>query len=187
MKRPNILWAAPLALATAGLVIFLPTMNAAKAAAAPDSESVLKLLSDAKTTAFQLKEDAEAMESFTRVNLTWESHAKAITVIKDHVNELGRIVGKLREARAEASPWQKTAIDRIVPFLDELGGYTSAVIEHINANRQHLDTAEYKDYLEANVDYSADMAAIISDFVNFGKTKARFERLSDKLELPASR
>ena len=160
MKRPNILWAAPLALATAGLVIFLPTMNAAKAAAAPDSERVLKLLSDAKTTAFQLKEDAEAMESFTRVNVTWECHAKAITVIKDHVNELGRIVGKLREARAEASPWQKTAIDRIVPFLDEL---------------------------EANVDYSADMAAIISDFVNFGKTKARFERLSDKLELPASR
>jgi hypothetical protein len=184
MKR-NITWAAPLALATAGFLIFLPTMKAVEVPA--DSEQVSKLLSDAKTMAFQLKEDASMMESFTRMNVSWEAHADAITVIKNHVNEMGKIETKLAAARPGAAPWQKTAIDRIAPFIDELGGYTSAVIEHLNANPRRLNTAEYKDYLEANVDYSADMAAVIADFVNYGKTKARFERLTDKLELPVSR
>lgn len=56
----------------------------------------------------------------------------AINKIKDHVNALGRQATKLKGARNAASPWQKTAIDRISPFLDELSGYTAAVIEHIN-------------------------------------------------------
>jgi len=183
-KHRNFAWTAPLALAAAGFLILLPTL---KAAEVPDSEHVSKLLSDAKTMAFQLREDAAMMESFTRVNVSWESHATAITVIKDHVNELGRQEAKLKEARADAAPWQKTAIDRIMPFLDELAGYTEAVIEHINAEPKRLNTAEYKDYLEANADYSSDLAAMIGDFVNYGRTKHRFERLTDKLELPVSR
>jgi len=183
-KHRNLVWAAPLALAAAGFLVILPTL---KAAEVPDSEHVTKLLSDAKTMAFQLSEDAAMMESFTRVNVSWESHAAAITVIKEHVNELGRQEAKLKEARADAAPWQKTAIDRIMPYVDELGGYTSAVIEHINAEPRRLNTAEYKDYLEANADYSSDLAAMIGDFVNYGKNKARFERIGDKLELPVSR
>jgi len=74
-----------------------------------------------------------------------------------------------------------------MPFIDELGGYTSAVIEHLNASPRKLNTAEYKDYLEANVDYSADLAAMIGHFVDYGKTKERMERLTNKLELPVSR
>jgi hypothetical protein len=163
----------------AGFFMASYTVNAADF---PDSEQVSKLLSEAKTMAFQLKEDAAAMESFTRSNVTWESHAAAINQIKEHVNALGRQVAKLKDARNAASPWQKTAIDRINPFLDELGGYTSAVIEHISVQRKH-SAEEYKDYLEANADYSADLAAMIADFVDYGKTKQRFERLTAKLEV----
>jgi len=180
----NKRWAVPLALAAAGFLIFLPSL---KAGEVPDSERVSKLLSDAKTMAFQLKEDAAMMESFTRINVSWESHAAAITVVKTHVNELGRQEAKLKEARADAAPWQKIAIDRIMPYLEELEGYTTAVIEHVNAEPRRLNTAEYKDYLEANADYSGDLAAMISDFVNYGNTKNRLERLTNKLEVPVSR
>jgi hypothetical protein len=165
---------------------FLATPVAAPAEV-QDSEQVSKLLSEAKTMAFQLKEDASAMEAFTRMNVSWESHAVAINQIRDHVNALGRQVTKLKDARDVASPWQKTAIDRINPFLDELGGYTTAIIEHINSDPKH-SLANYKDYLEANADYSGDLAAMIGDFVDYGKTKQRLERMSNKLEVgPAGR
>jgi hypothetical protein len=154
----------------------------AKTAEVPDSERVSKLLSEAKTMAFQLKEDAATMESFTYMNVGWESHALAINQIKDHVNSLGNQVDKLKAARNEASPWQKVAIDRITPYLDELGGYTAAIIDHLNgADRR--DFMEYKDFLEANADYSADLAAMIAEFVDYGNTKARLERLGAKLEI----
>jgi hypothetical protein len=181
-KQKSIAWMGTPAL----LVGFLMVSPPVKAADVPDSEQVSKLLSEAKTLAFQLKEDAGTMESYTRSNVSWQSHAAAINQIKEHVNALGRQVAKLKDERNTASPWQKTAIDRINPFLDELGGYTSAVIEHIKGEPKHT-MDEYKDYLEANADYSADLAAMIADFVDYGKTKQRFERLAGKLEVPPPR
>ena len=56
------------------------------------------------------------------MNVTWESHAVAINQIKDHINALTRQTAKLKDARSTGSPWQQTAIDRISPFLEELGG-----------------------------------------------------------------
>jgi hypothetical protein len=179
-KHRSMAW-----IGTPALVVgFLMASPTVKAADVPDSEQVSKLLSEAKTLAFQLKEDAETMESYSRSNVTWESHAVTIAQIKEHVNALGRQVAKLKDARNTASPWQKTAIDRINPFLDELSGYTEAVIEHINKKPKLLTTPEYKDYLEANADYSGDLAAMIGDFVDYGRTKQRMERFAGKLEVP---
>ena len=180
MIRKLTAWITTPGLLLAGFLVIAPT---SKAADAPDSEQVSKLLSEAKTMAFQLKEDAVTMESFTRMNVSWQSHAAAINQIKDHINALGRQAAKLKDARSTGSSWQQTAIDRIAPFLDELGGYTYAVIEHINGEVKHAP-ADYKDYLEANADYATDLAAMIGDFVDFGQTKDRLERLAGKLEIP---
>lgn len=162
---------------------FLASSPALFAGAVPDSEQINKLLSEAKTQAFQLKEDATTMESFNRVNVSREGQALQINVIREHVNALGRTEVKLKDAEALASTWQKMAINRIVPFLDELNGYTSAVIEHLNGETRHT-FAEYKDYLEANADYATDLAKMIDDFVAYGRTKDRLQRLTETLEVP---
>jgi hypothetical protein len=167
-----------------GTVVLLGVSPAMKAAAAPDSEQVTKLLVETRALAFQLSTDAAYMETFTRVNVSTEAHALAINQVKDDVNALGRQAVKLQDAKHGAAPWQRTAIDRITPFLDELIGYTYAAIEHINTAPSFLTTAEYNDFLEANADYSSDLAAMISDFVKFGQTKERMERLTKKLEVP---
>jgi len=117
------------------------------------------------------------------MNVSWESHAVAINQIREHVNALEKQEAKLKGARAEAAPWQKTAIDRIVPYLDELEGYTSAVIERLTDQPKRLFTDEYKDFLAANPDYATDLAAMIGDFVDYGKTRDRMERLGNKLEI----
>jgi len=145
-------------------------------------DHVAKLLSDTKMMAYQLKEDAATMETFTRVDVSREGHAFEITAIKDHINALEKQVTKLKEARAEASPWQKTVIDRITPYLGEMQGYTYAVMEHLNGTKKHTIT-EYKDYLEANADYSADLAAMVGDFIDYGKAKERMQSLAEKLEI----
>jgi hypothetical protein len=174
----TLAWIGSFALPLAGFLA-LP----ARAAEVPDNQQVSKLLSETKTLAFQLKEDAGTMESFTRKNVSFESQAVAINQIKEHVNALRKEEAKLKEAKGGAAPWQKAAIDRITPFLDELEGYTSAIIDHLNGTPKHT-FAEYKDYLEANADYAADLAAMIGDFVDYGKTKERLQQLESKLEVP---
>jgi len=172
----------PVALALAGFVAIAPALKAADPPA--DSEQVSQLLSDAKTDAFQLKEDAETMHFYSTGNLNWQTHANKINSIRDHVNAVGQHLAKLEELRGEASPWQKTAIDRIRPLLKELASNTEAIIEYLNKNPGRLRAPEYKDFLEANADESEQLAALIGDFVDYGKTRQRLERLREKLELP---
>jgi hypothetical protein len=162
---------------------FLAASSTLLAKNAAESDPVFKLLTEAKTMAFQLKDDAVTMESFSRMNLSWESHAVAINQIKEHLNALGRQAAKLKDAKATALPWQKTVIERMAPYLDELEGYTEAVIERINEKPTLLTTPEYKDFLEANADYAGDLAAMIGQFVDYGRTKDRLERLTNELEV----
>lgn len=158
---------------------------AARAAAqAPDSEQVSQLLSDAKTQAVILSADASTMESYTRSGVSWESHSAAVAQMREHINEAGRQLTKLQEVRAQASPWQAKAIDRIYPLLKELADNTTNVIQFIKENpKQRLMFPEYKAYIEANADTSSRLAALIGDFQDYGNTKQRLEALADKLEL----
>ena len=57
------------------------------------------------------------------------------------------------------------------------------VIQRLNDNPKALGTDEYRNYLEANSDVAAHLASLIADFVDYGRTKERFEGLTDKLEL----
>lgn len=158
-----------------------------KAAAAGDSDQVSKLLSDAKTQSFQLKEDADELERFSRSGASWAAHLDAINRIKDDVNKMGRLLTDLGNDRATAAPWQQLAIDRVVPVARELAANTNGAIEHLDKSPQGLNTSPFQEYLEAISDSSANLAATISDFVDYGKTKERLERLSAKLELPAGK
>ncbi len=156
-----------------------------RAAEVPDSPEATELLSDARAQAFQLQQDAETMESFTRSSLSWQSHADAVARIKDHINTVGRQLVKLEAVRENASPWQRTAIDRIRPILKELASNTESIIDYLTKHPERLKLPAYQDYLEANADHSEDLAALISDFVKYGRNKGRMEHLKDKLEIPS--
>jgi hypothetical protein len=167
--------------AWAAIAGFLLASSTVKAGETPDSEQVSKLLSDAKAMSYQLKEDAVMMESFTRQTVTSQAHSAALNTIRDHANALGKQAQKLKEVKPSASPWQKIAIDRIEPYLDEMTGYITAAIEHVN-DKQHT-VLEYNDYLEANADYATDLANMIANFVDYGKARQRVDRLGAKLEV----
>lgn len=167
------------------LVAFLYVSLPLQAAdTAGDSEEVTKLLSEAKTQAVQLKDDASEMQSFTLSNLSWGSYATKIMAIKADVNKVGETVSKLNKARSTASSWQKTAIDRVNPVLRELAANVEATIDHFNKDRgRPLQTSEHKEYLSTNAELATRMSALVSDFVDYGETKEKFEKLSQKLEI----
>jgi hypothetical protein len=156
-----------------------------RAAGAPeeDSKEVSDLLSQARAQAVELKNDATEMESFTRSNVSWESHAAKITAIQNHVNTVGETVAKLNQASTAASPWQKTAIDRVTPLLQELARNTTSIINHLNNEKgRRLNTQEHKEYLKTNAELAANMSSVIADSVDYGKTKAKFEKEARQLE-----
>lgn len=177
--RKSISWIGSAVLVLGGFAGAITTRAADK----PDSEQASQLLSEARTMAFQLKDDAQTMATFTGMKVGWATHRDAIAQIKEHANALAKQEDKLKAVKEEASPWQKTVIDRVDPFLNEMEGYSEAVIENLSKHPERLGTPEYKDYLEANADYASDLATMIADFVDYGRTKARLQSLNDKLEI----
>ena len=84
-------------------------------AQATDSEEISKLLSDAKTTRCVRPTKRRMMDTFTRSNLSWDAYVVKLSVIKEHVNHLGKLHADLAAIRHTGSPWQQTAIDQMSP------------------------------------------------------------------------
>jgi len=170
------------ALLLAASLYLLPALQAA-VNPVPDSPEVSELLTQAKAQSIQLRKDAELMHSFSLSDLSWQSHAAQIDLIKTHINKLGRILKQMGERREFASPWQQQAIDRITPLAAELASDVEKTIEHINNNQNRLHTPQYRDYLASNSEVADSLSALISDYVSYGKNRARYEKLGTELEV----
>lgn len=152
----------------------------------PDSPHLNQLLAQAKTQSAQLAVEADQMTSYTRTADAWQSHASQITIIKDHINALGKTLQEMQDARDTASPWQQDAVDHVVPLAKELASSLEATIAHINQNKNRLGTPAYRDYLRANSEMATDIAGLIKDYHAYGEHKAAYERLGQKLETPGN-
>jgi hypothetical protein len=166
-------------LLVAGYVLFAPSLKAE----AGDSAEITRLLAEAKTEAVELKNDADHMHSFTNSRMSWESYAGKAEMIKEHVNKTGQLLAKLKDAESEGAPWQQTAVQRIEPLLKELAGNVESTITYLNANPAKIHFSAFKDYVKANYELSSELEALIRDFVNYGESKQKFERLRERLEV----
>jgi hypothetical protein len=168
-------------MATIVLSGYLVAPSALSALHAADSIDVTQLLNEAKAEAVELRDDSADLESFARSNLSWDSHARKTEMVKDHINNTGKLLAKLKGAEVAGSPWQRTAISRIGPLLKELAANTGATINHLNENRARIHFAEFQDYVRANYEIAVDLEALIRDFVSYGEAKQEFERLGKKI------
>jgi hypothetical protein len=166
-----------LALLATGCVV-IPT--SLKAVGNPDSANITKLLADTKAVAVQLKTDSAQMDSFTRSNLSWQGYASKLTTIKEHINNAGQLVAKLKTAESTGSPWQQTAIKQIEPLLQEMADNLTATIKHLNANQTRVHLPAFTDYVKGNYALAIDLEALVRASVDYGNDKAKFERLSSE-------
>jgi hypothetical protein len=173
------------AIVTPALLMVGALLSPAKARATGpgDSVEIAKLLADAKAEAVELKSDSEDLDSFAKSGLSWESHARKIEMIKDHVNKTGKLLAKLKDVEESGAPWQRTAIQRIEPLLKELAANTESTINYLNENQSKIHFPEFKDYVRANYELATDLETLIRDFVNYGEAKEKFERLGHKVEV----
>ena len=155
-----------------------------KAAGLPeDNNEVTQLLEDIKVQAADLQRDSDELESFSRSNVSWESHAAELEAIKERINKIGQTIQKLQNMRGSASPWQQEAIDRIIPVAQKLASNTTAAIEHLNQSPKRLQDPQYKKYLTSNAEAARQLSNMVRDFVDYGKTRNTLERLEKRLEV----
>ena len=179
LKRLVFALAAP-AVVAAGYLVTAATLKASDPGGAQD---VQKLLTEVKTEAVELRQDSEDLDSFTRSKMGWQTYARKIDLVKDHINNAGKLLNKLKAVEETGEAWQQTAIKRIEPLLKELADNTDNTIAYLNANQSKVHLPGFKDYVHANYELSSSLEELIRDFVSYGEAKGRMEELGRKLEI----
>lgn len=149
----------------------------------PESDQLAQLLAEAQSEAGQLARDADETESLIRSDVSWQTHAEMLESVKEHVNNMGRIVDKLTSTRASGSELQEQAVDRILPLLKELEANTTAAINYLNQNKVRPIGEPYTQYLNENADTAHQLASTVSSLFAYEKTMNKMGELKNKLEL----
>lgn len=168
-------------LSTAALLLGMILFASDWTPAYSDSAQASKLLQDANLSAAQLRRDSTQMETFTRSQLTWRSHATQINLIREHINKTGKILADLQNARDGAEPWQQDAIDKITPLLKEMASNTESIISHLNEKKGHTWHPEYQGYVKSNGQLAAALSKLIGDYVDYDQAKSKTQGLEHKL------
>ena len=163
------------------VILSLPLIAKAQTTASPKVNDLLK---EAKTHAVLAEDDAQTLDGYTRSKLSWQSHATRVHEMKEHANDLIRDFNQLSSMRAEASPWQQEAIDRISPLLQEMAAHLTATIDHLNDNQSRTHMPQYQEYVHANRELMTKTARLISEFADYSEAKTVANELEKKLELP---
>jgi hypothetical protein len=174
-----------------GISAAVPTYPGSKSSTTGvDSHQSLRstrLLKDLQVVTSELHRDAETLGTFaTRPQLSWQSHARYLTDVRDQINEAGQVLKQLQDMLHTVEPWQQEAINRIHPVALQLAGHTEAAIQHLNENQNLRSAPEYTDRLTAIADHASDMKNTIDDFIDYGATQTKLERLEVKLDLASS-
>ncbi len=151
-----------------------------------DSVAISDALHEARSHAAVVQDDAATLDSYTRSQMSWQSHARHLQRMKEHANDLMSDFNKLQGLKAEGSPWQQEAIDRIDPLLREMANHLNATIDHLNNNQSQVQMQPYRDYVDANLDVMTRARDAIADFVSYGEARSTADDLEQKLEMSSS-
>ena len=141
------------------------------------------LLSQVQVFSDKLSIDADTLASYSRSNLSSESHAFRLTQVRDHINQMGTRLSRLQQIKHVTAPWQQRAIEEVVPVAAQMAAHTQAAIEHLNDNQRYLFAPAYQDQIEAVAEHAATMDTILDKFMDLGQTQQKLQRLQLELEM----
>jgi hypothetical protein len=165
------------------LTLLLLSVSGRALAVREDSQQLTQVLGEARDEAAELARDADEAESLIRNQVSWETHAAVLDRVKDHVNNMARIVDKLTETRASGSDLQEQAVDRILPLVKELAANTTAAISYLNQNKSRPITEPYTEFLQDNAETAHQLSSTVSSLFEYEKSMTKIAKLKNKLEL----
>jgi len=179
-----------------GFLFFLPGMGLGVRAPAPPepesfedeaatpSERVSELLAAIQREAALVSRHAARLESLGRNSeISWRSHAEQLNLVKLHINNVGVRTDELQALHDQAPPWQQLAITEVTSHALAVAGNTQAAMDHLNDNHQRLFLPEYRDRLASIADHSADLKQSLDKFLDYEKTRQKFQQLQSELEV----
>jgi hypothetical protein len=144
------------------------------------------LLKDVQSTATVLTRDADLLHSYTRGDISWESHVNQVSMVKDHINTMGKHLHRLQAIRHLATPEQQQAINSIMPAALILATHTESAIEHLNDRDKPLWDQEYRNHLRGISGRSVQVKQVVDLHLEMADTQEKLDSLRERTLLLGS-
>jgi hypothetical protein len=169
MNKRGIMWSAMAIVAVAALAA-----SALAEAAPQDRDRVARGLADLKRTAFQMRSEADTLNSFTpNKQLSWQSHRNRLHAIKEHVNDMGQSLVELEAMKPMASQTQLLAIEHARPHLTSVARNLTGAIELMNENRQNVYWSDYGEAVTDVYSHADALHSKLDAILDYEKAKDR--------------
>ena len=146
-------------------------------------EEASGLLKEIQSTATLLTRDADLLHSYTRGSVSWETHVNQVSMVKDHINAMGKHLDRLQAIRHLATPEQQKTINSVMPAALILASHTESAIEHLNDRQKPLWDQEYRNHLRGISGRSGQVKQVVDLHLDIVSTQDKLERLQERSAL----
>jgi hypothetical protein len=137
-----------------------------------------------QSRAAELRLEAELLQAYSRGSgLSWETHAAKLSLVRDHINAIGRHLQYLQSVQGSSSPLQQAAINRMMPSAVAIADKTTAAIGLLNENRMQVSMPAYADHVQVLYEQADRLKNSVDPFVELEKAQKKVEMLQNTIDL----
>lgn len=169
-------------LASNGIIHVVDRVIVPHTSEVPQVAKVDDMLAQFESRAIETRRDAATLESKRRSQLSWESHSHMLGIMREHINEMGTILGDLETMKSQSTLFQQKAIEAARPQLEDMAKRVEQAINWLKEDRQSISNSEYRDNLHA-IWVSADrLYGNVDTILDYHEARMRLQGLAEEPE-----
>ena len=142
------------------------------------ARNVARHLSAFELQAADVSRSADNLLSLARNHRTnWGSHAYYLNNLRHDINQLGRLLSKLEQAKPQASAAQQSAIEKVRPHLVALADKTTEALDLLRAHSGNIRQAQYKETVADLSKHADRVYQTVDTLVDYHNASERLDRL----------
>jgi len=139
------------------------------------------MLAAFESKAIETRRDAAMLESKRRNRqLSWQTHADKLSVMKEHINEMGKMLAELEGMKSKATLFQEKAIEAARPPLEDMARRVGNALNWLNEDRRSIAKAEYRDNLHGIWVSSDALYRDVDTVIDYHEARMRLHELMEE-------
>jgi uncharacterized surface protein with fasciclin (FAS1) repeats len=138
------------------------------------------MLGQFESRATETRRDAATLESYRHSRLSWETHLRKLNLMKDHINDMGKMLAELEGVKPKATLFQEKAIEVARPHLEDMAQRVEKAINSLNEDQRSTRKAEYKDNLHGIWVSSDRLYTDLDTIIDYHEARMRLHELMEE-------
>lgn len=135
-------------------------------------------LEDFKGAAFQMRREADKLNSFALVGrISWQTHTQSLNALTQQVNELGKTLAAMEELKPLSGDTQQVAIENARTHLVSVAENLTQAIELVSENRRSIIHSDYVEAVRNIHDHANSLYDKVDTILDYEAARMRLDNL----------